>query len=222
VEPDGRSDCPQPPAGVVRTIGDGDVDTPSPPRDSQVFDLFYLQRRSKMIGFVRAFTSGKLKDPEAVASEGWRRFYRHWPDCDRPDAYLRRCMISAVQDARREAASQPDTCSLDALAGGEPALDEQSPLPVVDLLDDPWDPDLRAAVDRLDCRFREVVLLDAELPSGQRSDAEIGESLGIHRSTVGRRKKEAYRLLATWLPEDYPQRRSERRFGGCNEGGNSS
>jgi RNA polymerase sigma factor (sigma-70 family) len=206
----------------VRAIGEAGVDIPPPPRGSQAFDSFYLHRRNRMIGLVRSLTSGELKDPEAVASEGWRRFYRHWENCEKPDAYLPSCMISAVRDALREAAKQPDTCSLDAFAGGEPARDEQSPLPTVDPLDDPWDPDLRAAVDRLEDRLREVVLLDAELPSGQRSNAEIGEILGVHRATVGRRKKEAYRLLAAWLPEDYPQRRSGRRFRGGSEGGKSS
>jgi RNA polymerase sigma factor (sigma-70 family) len=222
MEPGGRSGCQQPPAAVVRAIGDADVDIPPPPRDRQAFDPFYRHRRSTMIGWVKAFTSGKLKDPEAVACEGWRKFYRHWQDCDKPDEYLRTCMISAARDALREAARQPSTCSLDAFADGEPALDKQSQLPAVDLLDDPWHPDLRAAVDRLDDRLREVILLDAELPPGQRSNAEIGEILGIHRSTVGRRKKEAYSQLAAWLPEDYPQRRSERRFRAGSERGQSS
>ncbi len=222
MEPDGRSDCQQPPAAVVRAIGDANVDIPPPPRDRQAFDPFYRHRRRMMIGFVKAFTSGKLKDPEAVAHEGWRKFHCHWPDCDKPDEYLRTCMTSAARDALRDAARQPGTCSLDAFADGEPALDKQSPLPTVDRLDDPWDPDLRAAFDRLDDRLREVVLLDTELPPGQRSNAEIGEILGIHRSTVGRRKKEAYHQLAAWLPEDYPQRRSERRFREGSEGGKSS
>ena len=74
------------------------TDIPPPPRDEWSFRAFYAARRARMIGFVRVQAAGLVSDPELVAEEGWYKFFPHWKDCEYPDAYVRKCMVSAANE----------------------------------------------------------------------------------------------------------------------------
>src|SRR5215469_4352626 len=87
------------------------MDIPPPPRDEWSFREFYTARRTRMIGLVRVQAAGRVSDPELVAEEGWCKFFPHWKDCEYPDAYVRKCMVSAANDALRALSSGPRTYS---------------------------------------------------------------------------------------------------------------
>ena len=167
-----------------------------------------------MLGLVRVQTNGIVDDPELVAEEGWRKFYPHWKDCDKPASYIYLCMITAGNDALAAALEKakhlPRIYSLNdphlpaaALAAAETGR------PADDLEDDPWDPQLTAALQQLSPKLRAFVLLDAELNPGERSVAEIAELLGIKRVTAYARKNRAYQQLRALLPADYPELRKK-------------
>lgn len=181
------------------------MDIPPPPRDEWSFREFYMARRARMIGLVRVQAAGKVSDPELVAEEGWSKFFPHWKDCEHPDAYVRKCMISAANDALRAASAERRACS----PGREPR--SASPRPPTDLDDKPWDPELTGALQRLSPKLREFVLLDTELNLGERPVAEIAEILGISRTAAFNRRQRAYADLRRLLPADYLELRKARR-----------
>lgn len=188
----------------------GDPGIPAPPRDEPSFGLFYQARRERMIGLVRVQVAGTTLDPEGIAQEGWCAFYPHWEDCVFPDAYLRRCMASAVSDALRNRAAEPRTCDLDAVPGGLAAAPQAR---YDDLGDRPRDPELTRALQRLSPKLREYVILEAELDLGERSVAEIARILGIGRTAAYGRRRRAHSELRRLLPADYPERRAMSRRG---------
>lgn len=181
------------------------MDIPPPPRDEWSFREFYTARRARMIGLVRVQAAGRVSDPELVAEEGWCKFFRHWKDCERPDVYVRKCMVSAANDALRVASSERRACSPGQESGS--AL----PGPPPDLDDKPWDPELTGALQRLSPKLREFVLLDTELNLGERSVAEIAEILGISRTAAFNRRRRAYAKLRRLLPANYLELRKARQ-----------
>jgi RNA polymerase sigma factor (sigma-70 family) len=175
---------------------------------------FYAAHRDRTIGLVRVQTKGGVDDPELVAEEGWHKFYPHWKDCDNPASYIYVCMITAGNDALKAARRRPRIYSMD-----DPYLHTtafaapEKRRPPDDLEDDPWDPQLTAALQQLSPKLREFVLLDTEMNPGERSVAEIAKILGIKRVTAYARKKRAYPKLRALLPEDYLELRTAPRRG---------
>lgn len=188
------------------------MDIPPPPRDEWSFREFYAARRARMIGFVRVQAAGTVSDPELVAEEGWCKFFPHWKDCEYPDAYVRKCMVSAANDALGAASAERGAYSQDQETGsasaGHPA----------DLDDKPWDPELTGALQRLSPKLREFVLLDVELNLGERSVAEVAKILGISRTAAFNRRQRAYAKLRRLLPPNYLELRKARRGRGEAEG----
>jgi DNA-directed RNA polymerase specialized sigma24 family protein len=194
---------------------------PSPPRDEASFRAFYESRRAAMLGLVRLMVTGKAKDPEQIAIDAWTKFWPHWRDAEYPDAYVRRCIITACHGALAEACVEPPQQSLDTsieLAAPGDAI-------AVDLVastdDDPWDPQLADALEQLSPKLREFVLLDIELNPGERSVAETARFLGVSRMAAYARRKRAYTQLLALLPADYPQARLIRRRRRRDAGGGS-
>jgi len=184
------------------------MDIPSPPRDEWSFREFYTARRARMIGLVRVQAAGWMSDPELVAEDGWCRFYPHWKDCEYPDAYVRKCMVSATNDALRAMSAERSSYSPDLEPGSA------SPGLPADLDDKPWDVELTGALQRLSPKLREFVLLDTELDLGERSVAEIARILGISRTAAFNRKQRAYAQLRRLLPANYLELRKARQVEG--------
>jgi DNA-directed RNA polymerase specialized sigma24 family protein len=183
------------------------MEVPPPPRDEWSFREFYTVRRTRMIGLVRVQAAGRVGDPEMVAEDGWYKFFPHWKDCEYPDAYLRKCMVSAANDALRAVSSERRAY------GPGQELGSTSPGSSADLDDKPWDPELTGALQRLSPKLREFVLLDTELDLGERSVAEIAKILGISRTAAFNRRQRAYAKLRRLLPADYLELRKARRDG---------
>ena len=188
------------------------MDIPPPPRDEWSFREFYTARRARMIGFVRVQAAGWVSDPELVAEDGWCKFFPHWKDCEYPDAYVRKCMVGATNDALRALRSERPLYS----PGWEPG--SASPGLPAELDDKPWDVELTSALQRLSPKLREFVLLDTELNLCERSVGEIAEILGISRTAAFNRKKRAYAQLRRLLPDNYLELREARRGRGGMEG----
>ena len=138
-----------------------------------------------MIALVSALGGDKIYDPEQIAENGWHRFYPHWADCPAPGGYLRKCVVSAVRDEQRAIAKAPRiTCvgaSEEDFAAAVPAgyllmRDQQPSGPPAG--QDPFDPELAAALALLSDEHRTVLVLAHELevePAGGRDRPDTGD-----------------------------------------------
>jgi RNA polymerase sigma factor (sigma-70 family) len=190
------------------------MEIPPPPRDDRSFVEFYRYRYWRMIGFVRSATGRKVSDHESVAGEGWRKFYPHWKLSRHPDAYLRRCILSAINDALARVAERPEVDSLEQLPARVVASSKlAAPYASSNAQGAPWDPELTNALAQLSPPLRDIVLLDNELDPGERPVQEIAKILGIKRVTAHMRLKRAYAKLRELLPDDYLELRKVSKQG---------
>jgi DNA-directed RNA polymerase specialized sigma24 family protein len=168
-----------------------------------------------MIALVRALGGDKIYDPEQVAEDGWHRFYPHWADCRNPEGYLRKCVVSAVRDEQRATAEAPWTKCVGvseerfgaAVPGSQLVRGQRPPGPPPG--QDPFDPELAAALASLSDEHRAVLVLAHELEE-ERPTAEIAQILGISRPAASMRLNRAHARLRRILPDGYLEERHER------------
>jgi DNA-directed RNA polymerase specialized sigma24 family protein len=168
-----------------------------------------------MIALVSALGGDKIDDPEQIAENGWRRFYPHWADCPAPEGYLWKCVVSAVRDEQRATAKAPRiTCVgtseedfVAAVPGYLLMRDQRPPGPPPG--QDPFDPELAAALASLSDEHRAVLVLAHELEE-ERPAAEIAQILGISRPAASMRLNRAHARLRRILPDGYLGERHER------------
>jgi DNA-directed RNA polymerase specialized sigma24 family protein len=193
------------------------VEIPPPPRGDDSFRVFYQHQRGKMIALAIALGGNRLFDPEQTAQNGWQRFYPHWTDCDKPAAYLRTCVSSAVKDELRALGNPPVILHAGDFSEGfvQVSADRGPGFPATRpaVAENPWkswDPPLAAALASLSDKLRAVVVLDNELAPGERTAAEIAGILRINPVTARMRLKRAYDRLRQLLPDGYLEERSKR------------
>jgi len=151
-------------------------------------ESFFIEKRGQAIALAKAIGGAQI-DPEDAASAAWLGFVRKalTAEIQKPNAYLRTCIVNAVMDALSEAGHSVtwETDDMERIAVKEDAdLDPpRAELYWLGGLNQPEDPNLSAALEKLPFQQRTVIVLWAEVHP-PRSDKEIGQILKISPKTV--------------------------------------